>query len=113
MNHHINHVILIGKVIQTWTYNNNRIIRLQMKRGSFLPKRAEGNSDLVNVVLPDAVSKGQVVSIGDELHVQGHVRSEDREVALSSLMKEVPAILKDTKIRQIVTEVAALEWEIV
>ena len=68
MTHQINHVVLIGKVIQTWTYDGNRIVRLQMKRGSFLPKRTEGNSDLVNVVLPDAVSKGQVVEIGSELH---------------------------------------------
>lgn len=113
MTHHINHVILIGKVIQTWTYDGNRIVRLQMKRGSFLPKRAEGNSDLVNVVLPDAVSKGQSVEIGSELHVQGFIRSEDREVALSTLMKDVPAILKDTKIRQIVTEVVALDWQII
>jgi hypothetical protein len=113
MTHHVNHVILIGKVIQTWTYDGNRIARIQMKRSSFQPKRAEGNSDLVNVVLPDAVSKGQVVSVGDELHVTGFIRSEDREVALSSLMKEVPLELRDLKVKQIVTEVVALEWEIV
>lgn len=112
MSHHINHVILIGKVIQTWTYDNNRIARIQMKRSSFLPKRSDGNSDLVNVVLPDAVSKGQVVSVGDELHVIGFIRSEDREVALSSVLKDVPAILKETKIKQIVTEVWASEWQI-
>ena len=111
MTRHVNHVVLIGKVIQTWTYDNNRIARIQMKRAAFQTKRAEGNSDLVNVVLPDAVSKGQVVSVGDELHVQGFIRSEDREVALSSLMKEVPQELRDVKVRQIVTEVWAQEWE--
>ena len=112
MTQHANHVILIGKVIQTWTYNGNRIARLQMKRSAFQPKRAEGNSDLVNVVLPDAVSKGQVVSIGDELHVTGFIRSEDREMALGALMNDVPAELKEVKIKQIVTEVWAAEWEI-
>lgn len=112
MTQHANHVILIGKVLQTWTYDNNRIVRLQMKRSAFLPKRADGNSDLVNIVLPDAVSKGQVVSIGSELHVAGFIRSEDREVLLSSLMKEVPQELRDLKVKQIVTEVLALEWEI-
>lgn len=111
MTHHVNHVILIGKVLQTWTYDGNRIARVQMKRSSFQPKRAEGNSDLVNVVLPDAVSKGQVVSVGNELHVQGFIRSEDREVALASLMKEVPQELRDLKVKQIVTEVVAMEWE--
>lgn len=113
MTHHINHVILIGKVIQTWTYDGNRIVRLQMKRGSFLPKRAEGNSDLVNVVLPDAVSKGQVISAGNELHLVGFIRSEDREVLLSSLMKGIPSEFQETKIRQIVTEVIAIEWQII
>lgn len=113
MTHHINHVILIGKVIQTWTYDGNRIARIQMKRSSFQLKRAEGNSDLVNVVLPDAVSKGQVVSVGEVLHVTGFIRSEDREILLSSLMKEIPDELKEIKIRQILTEVIALNWQII
>ncbi len=113
MTHQINHVTLIGKVIQTWIYNGNRIVRLQMKRNSFLPKRAEGNSDLVNVILPDAVAKGQNVDVGSELHVTGFIRSEDREVSLSSLMKDIPSELKHIKVRQIMTEVWAMEWEII
>lgn len=111
MTHHVNHVIVIGKVIQTWTYGNNRIARIQMKRSTFQPKRAEGNSDLVNLVLPDAVSKGQVVSVGNELHITGFIRSEDREVELGSLMKDIPLELRDVKVKQIVTEVWAQEWE--
>jgi len=113
MTRQINHVILVGKVIQTWIYNGNRIVRLQMKRTSFIPKRTEGNSDLVNVILPDAVAKGQSADIGSELHVTGFVRSEDREVALASLIKEVPQNLRDLKVKQIVTEVWATEWEMI
>lgn len=113
MTHHVNHVVLVGKVIQTWIYNGNRIARLQMKRSAFLPHRPDGHSDLVNVVLPDALVKGQIVENGQELHVRGFVRSEDRDVSISSVIKEeIPAAIKDLKIQQIVTEVFATDWQI-
>jgi len=37
MNHHVNHVILVGRVLQTWTYENDRCVRLLMRRATFLP----------------------------------------------------------------------------
>ena len=38
MNHHVNHVILVGRVLQTWTYENDRGVRLLMRRATFLPQ---------------------------------------------------------------------------
>lgn len=114
--HHANHVILIGKVIQTWKYDNHIVARLAMHRPVFLPLRDRGpQSDLVSVVLPDAVTRGQVIENEMELHVVGFIRSEDREIQLPSLLKdiEIPRKLQDVKVRQIVTEVVALDWQII
>ena len=67
-NHHVNHVILVGKVLQTWSFEEDRGVRLQMRRAAFQPPRADGPSDLVIVILPGAIPRGQQVSEGDELH---------------------------------------------
>ena len=114
--HHANHVILIGRVIQTWKYGDDLIARLNMRRPAFLPPRDKGpQSDLVSVVLRNAVTRGQVVQNEMELHVVGYIRSEDRETHLASLLKDVdlPKKLQDLKVRQIVTEVVALDWQII
>ena len=112
MNHHVNHVILVGRVLQTWTYENDRGVRLLMRRATFLPLRSDGPSDLVNVILPEAAARGQVVKENDELHITGFIRNADREVTLASITKgiELPTELKKTRIRQIVTEVVAVDW---
>jgi len=115
MNHHVNHVILVGRVLQTWTYENDRGVRLLMRRATFLPLRSDGPSDLVNVILPEAAARGQVVKENDELHITGFIRNADREVTLASIAKgiELPYELKKTRIRQIVTEVVAVDWQII
>ena len=115
MNHHVNHVILVGRVLQTWTYENDRGVRLLMRRATFLPLRSDGPSDLVNVILPEAAARGQVVNENDELHITGFIRNADREVTLASITKgiELPTELKKTRIRQIVTEVVAVDWQII
>ena len=115
MNHHVNHVILVGRVLQTWTYENDRGVRLLMRRATFLPLRSDGPSDLVNVILPEAAARGQVVKEGDELHVEGFIRNADRDVLLSSIVKDVglPAKWQKTCVKQIVTEVVATNWQIV
>jgi hypothetical protein len=115
MNHHVNHVILVGRVLQTWTYENDRGVRLLMRRATFLPLRSDGPSDLVNVILPEAAARGQVVKENDELHITGFIRNADREVTLASIARgiELPSELKKTRIRQIVTEVVAVEWQII
>ena len=115
MNHHVNHVILVGRVLQTWTYENDRGVRLLMRRATFLPLRSDGPSDLVNVILPEAAARGQVVKENDELHITGFIRNADREVTLASITKgiELPYELKKTRIRQIVTEVVAVDWQII
>ena len=115
MNHHVNHVILVGRVLQTWTYENDRGVRLLMRRATFLPLRSDGPSDLVNVILPEAAARGQVVKENDELHITGFIRNADREVTLASIAKgiEIPYELKKTRIRQIVTEVVAVDWQII
>ena len=115
MNHHVNHVILVGRVLQTWTYENDRGLRLLMRRATFLPLRSDGPSDLVNVILPEAAARGQVVKENDELHITGFIRNADREVTLASITKgiELPYELKKTRIRQIVTEVVAVDWQII
>ena len=115
MNHHVNHVILVGRVLQTWTYENDRGVRLLMRRATFLPLRSDGPSDLVNVILPEAAARGQVVKENDELHITGFIRNADREVTLASMTKgiELPYELKKTRIRQIVTEVVAVDWQII
>ena len=115
MNHHVNHVILVGRVLQTWTYENDRGVRLLMRRATFLPLRSDGPSDLVNVILPEAAARGQVVKENDELHITGFIRNADREVTLASIARgiELPNELKKTRIRQIVTEVVAVDWQII
>ena len=115
MNHHVNHVILVGRVLQTWTYENDRGVRLLMRRATFLPLQSDGPSDLVNVILPEAAARGQVVKENDELHITGFIRNADREVTLASITKgiELPYELKKTRIRQIVTEVVAVDWQII
>jgi hypothetical protein len=115
MNHHVNHVILVGRVLQTWTYENDRGVRLLMRRATFLPLRSDGPSDLVNVILPEAAARGQVVKENDELHITGFIRNADREVTLASIARgiELPSDLKKTRIRQIVTEVVAVNWQII
>ena len=114
MTHHVNHVILIGTVLQAWSFGNDRGIRLRMRRPAFFPVRSDGPSDLVNVVLPEAVTRGQVVREGDELHVTGFVRNADRETPLASIAKgmKLPDELKKAKVKQIVTEVVAVQWQI-
>src|SRR5512146_2356712 len=114
MNHHVNHVILVGRVLQTWTFENDRGIRLQMRRPVFVPARTDGPSDLANVVLPEAVSRGQVVQEGDELHVEGFLRNAERDVLISSLLKseDLPVKWRKARVRQIVTEVVATNWQI-
>ena len=114
-NHHINHVVLIGRVLQTWTFEDDRGVRLQMRRPVFIPPRTDGPSDLANVVLPEAVARGQVVKEGDELHVEGFLRNAERDVLLSSLLKstDLPAKWQKTRIKQIVTEVVATNWQII
>jgi hypothetical protein len=113
MTQNANHVILIGTVIQTWRYGNDRFVRLQMIRPAFAPIRSDGPSDLVNVVLPEAVSRGQNIAEGDELHVLGFIRNADREVSLLSLAKGItlPDELKTIKVKHIVTEVVATDWQ--
>ena len=115
MNHHVNHVVLVGRVLQTWTYENDRGVRLLMRRATFLPLRSDGPSDLVNVILPEAAARGQVVKENDELHITGFIRNADREVTLASIARgiELPYELKKTRIRQIVTEVVAVDWQII
>ena len=113
MTHHVNHVILIGRVLQTWIFENDRGIRLQMRRPVFIPARPEGPSDLANVILPEAVSRGQVIQEGDELHVEGFLRNSERDVLFSSLLKseDLPVKWRKTRVKQIVTEVVASNWQ--
>lgn len=114
-NHHVNHVILIGTVLQTWLFGSDRGIRLQMRRPAFFPVRSDGPSDLVNVILPEAVTRGQVVVEGDNLHITGFIRNADRETSLGSIARgiKLPEELKKAKVKQIVTEVVAVEWQII
>ncbi len=113
--HHVNHVVLVGRVLQTWTFENDRGIRLQMRRPVFIPARPEGPSDLANVILPEAIPRGQMVKEGDELHVEGFLRNAERDVLLASLLKkaDLPAKWQKTRVKQIVTEVVATNWQII
>ena len=106
-----NHVFVIGQVIQTWTYSDDIVCRLSMKRASF--EQPGQNSDLVNVVIPGAVKQGITIKKGALLHVVGFIRNEDREVPLSKLTNaELPEGLKNLKIKQIVTQVFASRWQL-
>ena len=115
MTQHVNHVILIGTVLQTWLFGSDRGVRLQMRRPAFFPVRSDGPSDLVNVILPEAVTRGQVVAEGDNLHITGFIRNADRETPLASIAKGInlPNELKKVRVKQIVTEVVAVEWQII
>jgi hypothetical protein len=85
-----------------------------MRRPAFFPVRTDGPSDLVNIIIPEAVTRGQILKEGDELHITGFIRNEDRETSLASIARgiELPANLKDAKVKQIVTEVVAIQWQI-
>ncbi len=115
MSFHANHVFLIGTVLQAWSFGNDRGLRLQMRRPAFFPVRSDGPSDLVNVILPEAVTRGQVVNIGDELHITGFIRNAERETPLAAIARgiDLPEKLKKAKVKQIVTEVVAVNWQIV
>ena len=116
MSTHVNTVTLTGKILQHWTYSDNVIVRLQMIRPSFYPKRTDKNmSDLVSVVLPDAMLKGQSVQSGQEIHIQGFLHSEERETPLSSLLKDkkISNDLAEIKVCQIITEVIATNWQLI
>jgi hypothetical protein len=115
MTHHANHVILIGTALQTWSYGNDRGVRLQMRRPAFFPIRSDGPCDLVNVVLPEAVTRGQNVAEGDALHVTGFIRNAERETPLAAIARglDLPDRLKKARVKQIVTEVIATEWQII
>ncbi|NCP87789.1 MAG: hypothetical protein CO094_05700 [Anaerolineae bacterium CG_4_9_14_3_um_filter_57_17] len=113
MTHHANHVFLIGRVLQSWTFGADRLVRLSIKRPMFLPPRDGGPNDLVTVLLPDAASHGIVIEGGAEIHVSGYVRNAERETTLSSLLKKCPAGLEKTRVPQIVTEVVALQWQMI
>jgi hypothetical protein len=117
MPHHVNHVVLIGTVLQTWPLGNDRAVRLQVRRPAFFPLRPDGPSDLVNAVLPEAVTRGQIAQEGDELHIEGFIRNADRETLLSSIAKgagiKLPKDLEGVRVRQIVTEVVAIHWQLV
>ena len=107
-----NPVFLIGQVIQTWTYSDDRICRVSMQRASFAPSGQA--SDLVNVIIPGAEKRGITIKKGDTLHLSGFIRNDDREVPLSKLTKnKLPDELKDLKIKQIVTQVYASSWQLV
>ena len=109
---HANHIFIIGKVLQTWTYSDDRICRVSMRRASFAPSGQA--SDLVNVVIPGAEKRGISIKKGDTLHVVGFIRNEDRETPLSKITKEkLPDELKDLKVKQIVTQVYASSWQLV
>ena len=56
--HHVNCIILIGRVLQTRTFENDRGVRLQMRRAVIHPPRSDGSSDPVNVILLEAVTRG-------------------------------------------------------
>ena len=107
-----NHIFLIGQVIQTWTYSDDRICRVSIQRASFAPSGQA--SDLVNVIISGAEKRGITIKKGDTLHVSGFIRNEDRDVPLSKLTKmKLPGELKNLKIRQIVTQVYASNWQLV
>jgi hypothetical protein len=57
--HHVNHyIILLGRALQTRTFENDRDVRLQMRRAVFHPPRSDDSSDPVNVILLEAVTRG-------------------------------------------------------
>jgi len=102
MNHHVNHVILVGRVLQTWTYENDRG-RAPADAPRDLPAASLGWAFRPGECHPSGgAARGQVVKENDELHITGFIRNADREVTLASITKgiELPYELKKTRIRQ-------------
>ena len=117
MTQHANTVTLIGQVLQTWEVANDRHVRLSVRRPAYYPYRTDGPNDLVTVVLPEAVTRNQVIKNGDELLVQGFVRNEDVQVTLASLVrgKDAPVLppeLAGHKVKTIITTVVAAQWQL-
>jgi hypothetical protein len=112
MTHHGNRVTLIGTVLQTWSYGNDRGVWLQVRLPAFFPVRSDGPSNLANVILPEAVTSSQSILAGNELHITGFIHNADRETSLAAFAKGVklPYYMKKVRVKQVVTEVLAVEW---
>jgi hypothetical protein len=65
-------------LLQTWSYG-------KVRRTAFFPVCSDGTCDLVNAVLPEAITRGQSIQTGDELHVTGFVRNADMETSLATI----------------------------
>ena len=103
---HINTSLLIGEVIQVWSYDDNVICRLQTNTD-------DGNF-LVNVILPRGVKMGVKIEVGTVLQVIGVIRNDEVEKSLSRLVKgSLPEELKERKVMQIYTQVYASSWQVI
>lgn len=112
---HVNSVTLLGKVLSAWEVGSDRLVRLSIHRPGFYPRREAGPNDLVTVVLPDAVLKGQVVKENAEIHLVGFIKNEDAQVTLASLARgiELPPDLAQQRVKNIMTLVVATQWQLV
>lgn len=115
MTQHVNSVTLVGKVLNTWEVGPDRLARLSIRRPGFYPRREEGPNDLVTVVLPDAVLKGQTIKDDTEIHLVGFIKNSDAQVTLGSLAKgvELPPDIAQLRVKNIITLVVATQWQLV
>lgn len=115
MTQHVNSVTLTGKALNSWEVGSDRMVRLSVRRPGFYPRREEGPNDLVTVVLPDAVLKGQVIKENAEIHLVGFIKNSDVQVTLASLAKgvELPPDLAQQRVKNILTLVVATQWQLV
>ena len=103
---HINTSLLIGEVIQVWSYDDNVICRLQTNT-------LDGNF-LVNVVIPNGVKLGIRLKNGALLQVTGTIRNDEVEKTLDRLVKfPLPSDLLGKKVMQIYTQVYASSWQVI
>lgn len=104
---HLNTVFLLGEVLQSWSYDDNFICRLQTKT-------AGGSNYLVNVVIPNGTKLGIHLENGSQLQVTGAIRNDEVEKPLTRLVKEpLPENLREKKVMQIYTQVYASSWQVI
>ena len=103
---HLNHAVLIGEVLQSWSYDDNLVCRLQTQ--------IEDGNFLVNAVIPKGAKLGIQIEKGTLLQVTGAIRNDEVEKPLVRLItEEVPKNLYTATVKLIYTQVYASSWQVI
>ena len=103
---HLTRAVLIGEVLQIWSYNDNLVCRLQTQ--------IEDGNFLVNAVIPKGAKLGVQIEKGTLLQVTGAIRNDEVEKPLARLItEELPKNLYTATVKLIYTQVYASSWQVI